>query len=37
MMIRSPVVTKTWPVLGEGSSSPGVGSYESQTGFEFTV
>ena len=36
MMIRSLVDTKTWPVLGGGLSSPGVGSYRSQTGFEFT-
>jgi hypothetical protein len=37
MMIRSPVVTETWPALGRGFSSPGAGSYDSQKGFDFTV
>ena len=37
MMIRSPVVTETWPDRGEGFLFPGVGSYNSQTGFDVTV
>jgi hypothetical protein len=37
MMIRSPVVTETWPALGRGFSFPGAGSYDSQKGCEFTV
>ena len=37
MMIRSPVVTETWPFLGRGFSFPSGGSYDSQEGFDLTV
>jgi hypothetical protein len=37
MMIRSPVVTETWPDLGRGFSFPGAGSYDSQKGFDLTI
>jgi hypothetical protein len=37
MMIRSPMVTETWPALGSGFSFPGAGSYGSQERFDFTV
>ncbi len=36
-MIRSPVVTETWPHLGGGLLSPGAGSYDSQRGFDITA
>ena len=31
-MMRSPVVTETWHLLGRGFSFPGAGSYNSKRG-----
>ena len=37
IMMRSSVVTDTWLALERGFSFPGVGSYASQKGCDFTA